>query len=103
MSLVLMRRELDCWQPGQHTGTFRGNQLAYVAASAALELWNSCEFKTTIEDCSQIIEDYLRDRITANHSNVTYRGLGMIWGVDLTHVVSTAIAQRVSKRCFEVD
>ncbi len=46
MSLVLMRRELDCWQPGQHTGTFRGNQLAYVAATAALELWSYRGLKT---------------------------------------------------------
>src|SRR5436190_7416239 len=36
MSLVLMRPELDVWQPAEHTGTFRGNQLAFVAAEAAL-------------------------------------------------------------------
>lgn len=101
MSLVLMHRELDCWQPGQHTGTFRGNQLAYVAATAALELWARGNFEKQIEYRSQIVEHHLHNRITANHPSVTYRGLGMIWGVDLTHVGSTAAAKRVSKRCFE--
>ena len=28
MALLLMRPDLDQWQPGEHTGTFRGNNLA---------------------------------------------------------------------------
>ncbi|MDT5401557.1 MAG: diaminobutyrate-2-oxoglutarate transaminase, partial [Mycobacterium sp.] len=28
MAIVLMKRACDEWQPGEHTGTFRGNQLA---------------------------------------------------------------------------
>jgi diaminobutyrate-2-oxoglutarate transaminase len=31
LALVLLKPELDVWEPGQHTGTFRGNQLALVA------------------------------------------------------------------------
>ncbi|MEC9341992.1 MAG: aspartate aminotransferase family protein, partial [Pseudomonadota bacterium] len=40
MALLLMRPELDRWQPGEHTGTFRGNNLAFVAATKALEFWD---------------------------------------------------------------
>jgi diaminobutyrate-2-oxoglutarate transaminase len=40
MSIVLIRRDLDCWQPGEHNGTFRGNNLAFVTARAAIdEYW----------------------------------------------------------------
>ena len=39
LSLVLIRPELDQWQPGEHNGTFRGNNLAFVTATAALETW----------------------------------------------------------------
>ena len=39
MSLVLLKPELDIWQAGEHTGTFRGNNLAFVTATAALEFW----------------------------------------------------------------
>lgn len=101
MSLVLMRRELDCWQPGQHTGTFRGNQLAYIAATAALQLWSDSELESQIEYRSQLVERYLRERIAMDHPRITYRGLGLIWGVDLSQVGSTAVAKRVSRRCFE--
>ena len=36
MSLVLLKPELDVWEPGGHTGTFRGFNLAFVGATAAL-------------------------------------------------------------------
>ena len=40
LSLVLMKPELDQWDPGEHNGTFRGHNLAFVAATAALkEFW----------------------------------------------------------------
>lgn len=101
MSIVLMRRDLDCWQPGQHTGTFRGNQLAYVAASAALQLWAQGDFENQIERRSRLVERVLRDRISAYNSRITYRGLGLIWGVDLSQIGSTSMAKCVSKNCFD--
>ena len=39
MSLVLISPELDVWKPGGHTGTFRGNNLAFVGATAALRTY----------------------------------------------------------------
>lgn len=37
MALTIFRRELDVWEPGEHNGTFRGNNAAFVTATAALE------------------------------------------------------------------
>ncbi len=39
MALVLLKPEHDIWEPGEHNGTFRGNNAAFVTASAALELF----------------------------------------------------------------
>ncbi len=39
MSLCLFRPELDVWEPGEHNGTFRGNNPAFVTATAALEAY----------------------------------------------------------------
>ena len=39
MALTLFRPELDQWKPGEHNGTFRGNNLAFVTATAALETY----------------------------------------------------------------
>jgi diaminobutyrate-2-oxoglutarate transaminase len=39
LSLTLFRRDLDLWRPGQHSGTFRGNNTAFVTATAALRTY----------------------------------------------------------------
>ena len=35
----LFKPELDIWEPGEHNGTFRGNNPAFVTATAALETY----------------------------------------------------------------
>ncbi|HPJ39872.1 MAG TPA: diaminobutyrate--2-oxoglutarate transaminase, partial [Spirochaetota bacterium] len=39
LALVLIKPELDQWRPGEHTGTFRGNNLAFVASTQLLSYW----------------------------------------------------------------
>lgn len=36
-AIVLMKPELDQWKPGEHNGTFRGNNPAFITAKAALD------------------------------------------------------------------
>ena len=49
MSLVLLKPELDVWKPGEHNGTFRGNNHAFVTATAALEhYWRTDAFANEI-------------------------------------------------------
>ena len=38
ISLILYDKRLDVWSPGAHIGTFRGNQLAFAAGVAAVEI-----------------------------------------------------------------
>ncbi len=38
-AVTLFKRELDVWDPGEHNGTFRGLNPAFVTATAALEFW----------------------------------------------------------------
>ncbi len=84
MALLLMRPELDQWQPGEHTGTFRGNNLAFIAATQALCYWDNDDFAESIKYKGQIMEEELgkivekyRDRL-----NIELRGRGMVWGLD---------------------
>ena len=45
LALVVLKRSLDVWKPGEHNGTFRGNNHAFVTATAALEkYWRTPEF-----------------------------------------------------------
>ena len=41
LAMLLLRPELDQWQPGEHTGTFRGNNLGFVAATEGLAYWDN--------------------------------------------------------------
>ena len=53
MAIVLLKPHLDKWQPGEHNGTFRGNNHAFVTATKALELyWSNSDFETHIQRCS---------------------------------------------------
>ncbi len=38
MSIILYNEKFDCWNAGEHTGTFRGNQLAMASGAKTLEI-----------------------------------------------------------------
>ncbi|HAH49049.1 MAG TPA: diaminobutyrate--2-oxoglutarate transaminase [Planctomycetaceae bacterium] len=83
MSLVLMRSELDQWESGEHNGTFRGNNLAFVSAAAAIETyWSDYRLTREVKRKGTLIESRLQaiaDTTTEMHLEV--RGRGMIWGL----------------------
>lgn len=96
MSLLLIKPELDVWNPAQHTGTFRGNQLAFVAANALLDYWNDAAFLDMLSGNCQTSIDALKN--IANHcEGATVRGRGMILGLDVVH---GELAHDITRRCF---
>lgn len=101
MALVLMKPELDCWKPAEHTGTFRGNQLAFVGATAALEYAATVDLERQVRERESLVSDFLHSQIMPLHSGIEIRGAGLIWGIDLTQVADAAFAKTISDRCFE--
>src|SRR4051794_4001899 len=102
MSLVLMKPELDVWEPAEHTGTFRGNQLAFVAAEAALGVFADENLEALTRANGEHVADRLMRDVCALDPRIEIRGIGMIWGVDLSRLDATgALAKAVSKQCFE--
>lgn len=66
LALVLMRPELDQWQPGEHTGTFRGNNLAFVAATELIAAyWENEDLTYAVQYKAKIIQERL-DNIVEN-------------------------------------
>lgn len=98
-SINLIKPECDAWKPGEHTGTFRGNNLAFVAGKAILKHWdknNNLEDK--IEKRSQMIEQRLKTICKKNNNlKFSYRGRGMIWGLD---VINGETAKTIIKESF---
>jgi len=83
MALLLIRPELDQWKPGEHTGTFRGNNLAFIAATKALEYWDSPVFAEGIAERGALFEKGLK-ALVEKHAEAKgeLRGVGMVWGID---------------------
>ena len=97
-SINLIRPAIDAWKPGEHTGTFRGNNLAFVAGRAMLEYWQQ-DFEAEIAERAAVIEARLNAIVNRlNKPSVSFRGLGMIWGLD---VGQGSIAKKVIQGCFE--
>jgi diaminobutyrate-2-oxoglutarate transaminase len=81
MSLLLLRPSLDLWEPGEHNGTFRGNNLAFVAASAAIEhYWSDGSFAAGVQARGDILRSRL-ERIAGRTPGLTYTGRGLLAGL----------------------
>lgn len=102
LSLLLIKPELDIWQPGEHNGTFRGNQLAFVAGKAALEYRKNTSLSDEVRLKARLLESFLKEQIAPIHKHIEIRGIGMIWGVDLSRCGNEDLAKDVVRRCFEL-
>lgn len=96
MALLLIRPELDVWKPGEHTGTFRGNNLAFVTASEALSYWEDEVFADSILKKSELVTRFLKD--LAERHNGRVRGRGLIHGLGFD---VKGLAQEVARVAFE--
>lgn len=100
MSLVLFKPELDIWKPGAHSGTFRGNNLAFVTATQALEsYWTNPEFARDIQRKEGITRDYLENIVQSYPAaGLSVRGRGLMQGL----VCETpGFASKVAARAFQ--
>lgn len=96
-AITLMRPQFDVWSPGEHNGTFRGNNHAFVTATAALEhFWADEHLTDSVADHAKIA----RARLTriAQATEATVRGRGLILGLGFA---DHEVAQRASRHAFE--
>jgi diaminobutyrate-2-oxoglutarate transaminase len=83
MAITLLRRELDVWDPGEHNGTFRGFNPAFVTATAALEdFWAEDGLEKETLAKGEQIEAALK-QIAAEHGDAgtDIRGRGLARGI----------------------
>lgn len=98
MSLVLLKPEIDQWLPGEHNGTFRGNSLAFVTATAALEKYWSCNsLMNDVKRRGDLVRQSLTE-IAKTYPSFAVKGRGMFLGLD---VGDGERASAISQKCFE--
>lgn len=99
MALLLMRPDLDQWQPGEHTGTFRGNNLAFIAATQALGYWDNEDLAHAVKRNGELMQAELQ-KIADKYPQLepSPRGVGMVWGLELPQ---PGVAGEASKEAFQ--
>lgn len=100
MALLLVRPGIDAWSPGEDNGTFRGNNLAFVAAAEALRrYWDGHAFERELADKEAGIRRALEAIAQAHPAMVRQvRGLGLMQGLEFHAEQDTAA---VIQACFE--
>lgn len=99
LALVFMKSHLDHWKPGEHNGTFRGNNHAFITATAALnQYWSDDKFSKEVQRKGKIISERLEHLVSQYGSgNFFARGRGMFQGLNC---VSGELASDISLRAF---
>lgn len=84
MAMVLLKPELDKWSPGEHSGTFRGYNHAFVAATVAIDTyWSDDSFSKEVKVKAKLVEKRMQNLALRFAEHVReIRGLGMIWGAE---------------------
>lgn len=100
LAVVLIKPELDEWAPGEHNGTFRGNNHAFITATATLKhYWADDTFEKEIAEKSALVKAYFQkivDELGVTHARL--KGRGLMQGVEFRN---GEIAQRITRECFE--
>lgn len=100
LALTLIKPEYDVWEPGEHNGTFRGNNLAFVTGKHALELfWSDDHLKNQVDAKAKLVTTALR-RICNKFPQARGRlkGRGLLQGIEFEH---SELAGTTSRLAFE--
>lgn len=99
-AIVLFKPEHDIWKPGEHNGTFRGNNLAFVTAEAAIKhYWSDDLFSKEVKRKGKYMYDRINKIIDQyGEGNFSSRGRGMFQGINC---VSGDLASKITKLAFK--
>ena len=99
-AVVLIKPEFDQWKPGEHNGTFRGNNLAFVTAKAAIEnYWADDTFSKEIKRKGEYVSERLNKIVSQyGEGNFTAKGRGMFQGINC---VNGELAGKITSVAFK--
>jgi diaminobutyrate-2-oxoglutarate transaminase len=83
VAIVLYAEELDTWAPGAHTGTFRGNQLAFAAGTRTIEIIRRDDVLGNVRAREDQIRGRLTEELAGHPAVLEIRGRGLMWGIEL--------------------
>jgi len=99
LALTLFKPEHDVWVPGEHNGTFRGQNPSFVTGKAALErFWSDDVFAKDVVDKGTQLREGLQ-AIADKSEDAQVRGRGLLQGIaypdyDMAGAVAKAAFER---------
>lgn len=112
MAILVMKRSSDVWSPGEHTGTFRGNQLAMVSGAKTLEILQ----RDQLVEHAAIAGRYFLEGLEKIQRKVSciaeVRGRGLMLGIEIQDALGalnkfgepkadSSLTQRIQKAALE--
>ncbi|HLR03365.1 MAG TPA: diaminobutyrate--2-oxoglutarate transaminase [Virgibacillus sp.] len=99
MAITLIKPEHDTWGPGEHNGTFRGNNFAFITAKEALSFWKEDEFSQSIQEKGEYISNELAELLVKYPElKGELRGRGMMKGIAWE---GEGVAEKICEAAFE--
>ncbi|MDU8998718.1 diaminobutyrate--2-oxoglutarate transaminase family protein [Streptomyces mirabilis] len=97
VAVILYDERLDVWEPGAHSGTFRGNQLAFAAGVEAVRVIRRDGILNNVRARGEQL--LTRLRLLSDHQECVreVRGLGLMIGIDLVHPETGAPASDLAR------
>ncbi|MDO3380989.1 aspartate aminotransferase family protein [Gilvimarinus algae] len=97
MAMNLVKPDIDKhWNPGEHTGTFRGQGLSFVAGAEAIGYFEDDELMGEVKTKGKLMHDTIA-HLEETYAGVQVRGRGMVYGID---VGDGARAKQIVSGCF---
>lgn len=99
LAVTLIRPEVDVWDPGEHNGTFRGHNPAFVTATEALRFWETDELSNEVRRKGALLRESLEE-LAQRHPVLKpeVRGRGLLQGMDCG---APGAAGRIARAAFE--
>ena len=100
LAVTLIKPEFDIWAPGEHNGTFRGQNPSFVTAKRTLELfWSDDRFEKDIARKGKRMAEFLEGLAERYpEARGCPRGRGMMQAIEFAHV---ELAEKISEISFE--
>ncbi|WP_221564107.1 diaminobutyrate--2-oxoglutarate transaminase [Alkalihalobacillus sp. TS-13] len=99
LAITLIRPDLDIWTPGEHNGTFRGFNHAFITATAALDYWKDETFEKKIQEKARTVQEFLIN-LTDKYPEIEGEvcGRGLMIGIETK---KETLAEKIAAEAFK--
>ncbi|MFC7292669.1 diaminobutyrate--2-oxoglutarate transaminase [Hirschia litorea] len=98
-AMTMIKPQYDDWKPGEHNGTFRGNNHAFITAAKSIELfWSDERFETEVMRKSALLEKRLEAIVATSPIANRTKGRGMMKGIEF---LNGDLTSEICAKCFE--